>query len=198
MTALSTNTPPVYRTFTSSPSGSGRVGGLVQPGYGINTITITNARRRVFASPSPYSLHTKCWFCCDSLHRSSILGCNDGRSRPANLNPNGGNVVLATQLRSPVAISTGTKFTTSGCSVSATTGGASAGTYTSGTSGTCTVVITMAGATGSTAPNGWSCEATDETTVADLQHQTAQSPTTATIAGTTVSGDVINFHCIGY
>lgn len=50
------------------------------------------------------------------------------------------------------------QFTTTGCSVSAHTGGATAGTYTSGTSGTCTVVITFNGATvstftGSTATN---------------------------------------------
>lgn len=95
-------------------------------------------------------------------------------------------------------ISTGTKFTTSGCSVSATTGGATAGTYTSGTTGTCTVTITMNGATGLTATNGWSCWAADLTTPADLITQTASSTTTATLAGTTVSGDVINFGCMGY
>lgn len=94
--------------------------------------------------------------------------------------------------------SVGTKFTTSGCSVSATTGGATAGHYTSGTTGTCTVTITMNGATGLSAANGWSCFANDQTTVADVQHQTASNATTATIAGTTVSGDVISFGCIGY
>lgn len=95
-------------------------------------------------------------------------------------------------------ISSGTKFTTTGCSVSATTGAATAGTYTSGTSGTCTVVITMAGATGLTAPNGWACYASDRTTVADLITQTASSATTATLSGTTVTGDVVSFGCIGY
>src|SRR5262249_41906574 len=75
-------------------------------------------------------------------------------------------------------ISGGTKFTTSGCSVSATTGGAIAGTYTSGTTGTCTVVVTMNGATGVTAPNGWSCWAADLTTPADIITQTASSTTT--------------------
>lgn len=95
-------------------------------------------------------------------------------------------------------ISGGTKFTTSGCSVSATTGGATAGTYMSGTTGTCTTVITMNGATGLTAPNGWSCWGNDQTTAADLIGQSASSSTTATLKGTTVSGDVINFGCIGY
>lgn len=96
-------------------------------------------------------------------------------------------------------IAGGTKFTTSGCSVSATVGGAFAGTYTSGTSGTCTVVITINGATGATAPTGWTCYANDETTPVDVQHQIApHSATTATISGTTVSGDVVSFGCIGY
>lgn len=91
-----------------------------------------------------------------------------------------------------------TKFTTSGCSVSATTGGSTTGTYTSGTTGACTVVITMNGATGVTATTGWSCYASDRTTPADLITQTASSTTTATLAGTTVSGDVISFGCKGY
>lgn len=91
-------------------------------------------------------------------------------------------------------------FTLTGCSVSAHAGGGSSGTYTSGTNGACTVVITMAtdfGA-GITAPNGWFCEANDLTTNADLTKQTASSQTTATLSGTTVSGDVINFSCSGY
>jgi len=100
-------------------------------------------------------------------------------------------------------ISTGTKFsTTTGTScgtVGTLTGGASAGTYVSGAS-TCTVVLLFGGATGATAPNGWSCRATDLTTSADafLQKQTASTATTATLTGTTVSGDVVSFSCVGY
>jgi hypothetical protein len=92
----------------------------------------------------------------------------------------------------------GTKFTISGCTAGTTVGGATAGTYTSGTTGTCTVVITMNGATGLTAPNGWSCAASDLTTPADTQTQSASTTTTATITGTTITGDVIAFHCMGY
>lgn len=95
-------------------------------------------------------------------------------------------------------ISKGTKFTTTGCSVSATIGGATAGTYTSGTTGACPVVITMNGATGLSAPNGWACTASDRTTTANGQQNTASTATTATISGTTVTGDVISFHCTGY
>lgn len=91
-----------------------------------------------------------------------------------------------------------TKFTASGCSISATSGGATSGTYTSGTSGTCTAAITMNGATGLTAPNGWVCSAFDRTTAADAQLQTVSSATGATIAGTTVSGDIVAFSCQPY
>lgn len=92
-------------------------------------------------------------------------------------------------------ISGGTTFTASGCSVSALVGGATAGTFTSGTAGTCTVVITMSGLV---APNGFSCFASDRTTAADIITQTASTNATATLSGTTVSGDVISFGCIGY
>lgn len=91
-----------------------------------------------------------------------------------------------------------TKFTTTGCSISATAGSGTAGTYTSGVTGSCAAVITINGATGMTAPTGWACSATDRTTPADIQNQTASTPTTATITGTTVSGDVIAFQCQPY
>jgi hypothetical protein len=91
-------------------------------------------------------------------------------------------------------VSTGTKFTASGCSNSTLVGGATAGSYKSGTSGACTVVITP----GITAPNGWACAAYDLTTTTDVQAQTGSTVATATIAGTTVSGDIVSFHCIGY
>lgn len=91
-----------------------------------------------------------------------------------------------------------TKFTATGCSVSSTIGGGSAGKYTSGTTGTCTVVVTINGATGSTATNGWTCWANDETTPADKIQTIASTTTTATISGTTVSGDIISFGCIGF
>lgn len=96
--------------------------------------------------------------------------------------------------------SIGTKFTTTGCSVSATTGGGSAGVFTLGAN-TCSVVVTMNGATGLTATNGWSCFANDRTsaTVFAIQ-QTASSATTATfsIPATAGATDVINFACTAY
>lgn len=92
-----------------------------------------------------------------------------------------------------------TRFTISGCS--ATIGAANnsnVGTFTSGTTGTCTVVITP----GFTATNGWVCYSSDITTIpalfTGLMHQTATNATTATVSGTTVTSDVINFSCLPY
>lgn len=96
--------------------------------------------------------------------------------------------------------SSGTKFTGTGCGISTTVGGASAGTFTV-TSGTCSVVVTINGATGLTATNGWSCFANDRTTAAvGFVEQTADTTTTATfsIPTTVVSGDVINYACTAY
>lgn len=119
------------------------------------------------------------------------------------LNITGSGTTIAAAGTSPVTsasalVQGATKFTTSGCSISATTGTGTAGTYTSGTSGTCTAVITINGATGMTAPDGWNCDAHDWTTPSDAQLQTASSATTATIAGTTASGDVVHFACQAY
>lgn len=96
--------------------------------------------------------------------------------------------------------SIGTKFTTSGCSVSSTTGGATAGVMTLGAN-TCSVVVTMNGATGLTATNGWSCFANDRTsaTISAIQ-QTASTTTTATFSIPVAAGatDVINFGCTAF
>lgn len=91
----------------------------------------------------------------------------------------------------------GTTFTTNaGCSETSLTGGASVGSVASGTTGTCTFIVTMGDT--DTAAHGWKCTADDETTPADLIHQSGHSTKTATLTGTTVSGDVISFACFGY
>lgn len=94
-------------------------------------------------------------------------------------------------------ISAGTKFTSNGgCSETALVGGASAGKFVSGTTGVCTLIVTIGDAV--TATNGWACYANDLTTPADLIHETATNTNTFTLSGTTISGDVINFGCMGY
>ena len=82
----------------------------------------------------------------------------------------------------------------SGCSLTASTGGGSAGKFVSGTSGTCTVTVTSS----VTVANGYACWANDITTPADTLHQTAYTTTTSTISGTTVSGDVIVWGCLAF
>lgn len=96
-------------------------------------------------------------------------------------------------------ISKGTKFTTSGCSVSSTTGGASAGTLTLGANN-CSLVITINGATGATAPNGWVCQIDDQTAPTILIGQTSTTTTTATFSVPVTAGatDVLQFGCTGY
>lgn len=95
-------------------------------------------------------------------------------------------------------ISTGTKFTASGCSNSNTIGGAAAGRFTVGSTGACSVTITMAGAQGMAAPNGWNCSANNLTAPASLITQSASATGTATLQGTVTTGDVISFSCMGY
>lgn len=126
-----------------------------------------------------------------SIDGPPVAGTNATITAPYALAVGSGNSAI------PAIVSTGTKFTVSGCSVSSTTGGAAAGQFTSGTTGTCTAVITINGASGATAPNGWSCWSSDEVT-GNLFRQTANTATTATLVGTTVTGDTITFGCMGF
>lgn len=82
----------------------------------------------------------------------------------------------------------------SGCSAGTQLGGGTAGSFASGTTGACAVTLTFA----FTAPTGWACSAANGTTPANLYQQNGGSATTATFTGTTVSGDVIRFHCVAY
>jgi hypothetical protein len=99
------------------------------------------------------------------------------------------------QVESPMQAG-GTKFRISGCSTSASSGGAWAGSYTSGTTGSCTVTIVPTTVTA--AAHGWICDAHDTTTPADVINQTGFTTTTATLSGPTASGDVIVFKCSAF
>lgn len=85
-------------------------------------------------------------------------------------------------------------ITVSGCALTTPVGGSSAGQFHSGTTGTCTVTITP----GYQAPNGYFVTANDLTTPADTMRQTGSTTTSATISGTTVSGDLVNFKVTPY
>lgn len=95
----------------------------------------------------------------------------------------------------------GTKFTTTGCSISATSGTATSGTFTLGAN-SCTAVITPNGATGTgSIYTGWSCSAWDQTAPTVLIG--GNSSSTATTASFTIPAgagatDVIGFNCQHY
>lgn len=90
----------------------------------------------------------------------------------------------------------GQTFTASGCSNGTLVGGSTAGSFLSGTTGTCTVTITMGGS--QTATNQWMCQAANTSTPANLVIMTASNTTTATLSGTTTSGDKIVWSCVGF
>jgi len=89
----------------------------------------------------------------------------------------------------------GTTFTLSanGCGATSLAGGGTAGKLVSGTTGTCTFTVSLP-----TAANGWSCWANNLTTTANRIFETGVNASAAAFSGTTVSGDLINFGCIGY
>jgi hypothetical protein len=95
-------------------------------------------------------------------------------------------------------IAGGTTFTASGCTNSALTGGATAGTFTVGQNTACTIVITMGNT--ATAPHGWNCsQASDETSVPTVAiRQTAHSTTSCSLLMTVATNDVVAFSAIGF
>jgi hypothetical protein len=107
----------------------------------------------------------------------------------------GTNVFTGTSNSFTGVIFGGTTFTiASGCGTTTSlTGGRQAGSFVAGQTA-CAPIITP----GFTAPHGFSCWANDLTTNADTIHQIATSTTTATLSGTVVSGDTVNFGCMAY
>lgn len=210
LTAAST-TPSVLDTGTISFAGTSTgswTGFSYTGGFGLATSNIYNgsAAMRVFSLTPTFNVGTS-----STKGYEFIYGKPTETSVGTGLtnyflhfqNAGGSDVFTADtagRVTSVATVSGGTKFTTSGCSVSASTGGASAGVFTVGAN-TCSVVVTMNGATGITVPNGWSCFANDRTstTVFAIQ-QTASSGTTATfsIPATAGSTDVISFGCIAF
>lgn len=113
-----------------------------------------------------------------------------------------GRVDSSIGLRAPYYHEAGTKFTATGtgCTVGATVGGPTGGTFTLA-AGPCTSVLITMGGSFVASDNGWTCEAHDKTAPTVLiGGESASNTTTATftipaLAGTT---DVISFHCTGY
>lgn len=89
-------------------------------------------------------------------------------------------------------IPAGTATTCTGATIG-TGSKSNAGFVTATTTGTSTIVITFP----VTAPTGWNISASDSTAVTNMV-QTASTTTTATLSGTTVSGDVIRYVAFCY
>jgi len=161
---------------------------LILPGYSFSGAPIG---QYCFASGADYSTHAISCISYSDLTNTVSFDTTTGYGGNANLLAN--NVTIQGAL-----ISAGTKFTLAGtCSVSATAGGASAGTMTLGAN-TCTATIAF----GLTAPNGWSCHANDQTTAAGntLLHFTSYTQTTAVLSVPATAGtaDVIDFACTAF
>lgn len=91
-----------------------------------------------------------------------------------------------------IFVATGTATTCTGATIG-TGSKSNAGFVTATTTGTSTIVITFP----VTAPTGWNIAASDSTAVTNMV-QTASTTTTATLSGTTVSGDVIRYIAMAY
>ena len=85
-------------------------------------------------------------------------------------------------------------LTTGSCSGSTPAGGTTTGTFVAATCTSSNYKISGL----PTAPNGWNCYITDRTTPADILTETASTTTSATISGSTVASDVIQFTCNMY
>lgn len=126
------------------------------------------------------------------------IGNNGAQITQANLTTN--LPITLGKVTAPGVMAAGTKFTTTGCSVSATSGGGTAGVFTLGAN-SCTVVVTLNGATGFAATNGWQCVAVDRTAPTVLiGGNSSSSTTTASFVIPAGAGatDVIGFACTGY
>lgn len=175
--------------LSSSASGIRMLGGSVSQ---YNWLIDTNNSHSNFFELAPSTAAGGSTFATPVfvVHQSGAVGVgiNSGIS--------GVGVYIAGKSQSYWDQRSGTTFSVSGCATtSALTGGATAGSFATTTTGTCTAVVTMGSS--ATATNGWSCTVSDQTT-GNLMRQTASTTTTATLAGTTVSGDTVVFSCVGY
>jgi hypothetical protein len=109
---------------------------------------------------------------------------------------NGTNGSVAGLLETEAIISAGghPTGTTGTCTASSFVGGFTAGTFSSATCAGGTYILSGL----PTAPNGYACIAQDQTTPADTVKQTANGTSSVTFTATTVSSDVVAFHCMAF
>lgn len=174
-------------TMNGSTSGSVSITPPAVAGTATNAIVISNAVQLASGNPLQWNGDT-------GISRPGVAGTlafGAGTAGSSNARLEAGAYLIA-----------GTKFATNaGCGESAgtTTGGATAGKFTTAGSTSCTSIITMGSAIA--AINGWSCWVHDATTSADYNnpHISSTSTTQVTIvSGTIVAADVLEWGCVGY
>lgn len=132
-----------------------------------------------------------------SLFINSALNCGFYLSATGLIEVNTGTAISGTSnaasLKALAFMPAGTATTCTGATIG--TGSKShAGFVTATTTGVSTIVITFP----VTAPTGWNVMATNNTAVANAISQTTNTTTTATISGTTTSGDVVSYIAFPY
>jgi hypothetical protein len=195
-TATTTNVTRAYGYFANACTNSSTSGAVISHCYGFYTNHNTAGSVDNYAFFSNGKIRLAYFSGDNGIDLESTGGVattvlkNDGTDTLTISALTGKGIAIAAE---PIA--TGSQ-NVSGCSLTNALGGAWAGSFKSGTSGTCTVTITP----GITAPNGFACDAHDLTTAADANNmvQTAYNQTTATIAGTTVSADLITWKCVAF
>lgn len=185
-TSASGNTAVGYQAGLSNTSGQNNIYIGITTNAGGNGIT-TGSGNVVIGGASITGLSA-------ALANSIIIGDGVGNIRLDYGNTTASVWTTTAPMARPANIANGSVPTLTGtCTTGTQTGGNTAGKFVA----TCTaqtVIMTFS----TTAPTGWVCNAHDLTTPADALNQTASSQTTATLTGTTVASDVIQFDCTAF
>lgn len=197
-TIAGSSSQPGY-TFTSGISNSGWFSGSASSACWISTASTTSCQNSTGLEVSNTSFLG--WSVSATATGTKNLSLSDDNSTSGLgvLDIGSGGSGTTGKIKASSYMSVGTKFTTNaGCSETTLVGGGSVGKFSTVGSTGCTTIVTMGDT--ATAPNGWACFAHDLTTSADYNNpRVSSNATTATIVtGTIVSGDVIEFGCIGY
>lgn len=186
-TGVAITTAGSYSGVAASPGttgGSASVQPVFQFGFGIATVTVSNAGAGYLCNPTP-QVYTNYVYVTDdySASLSPVMSCS---TVAIPVNP--GIVVGGTIFGVAVSASTCAGATSK-------TGGATAGTFILTTGGTgCVYTYTLP-----TAPHGWICQGSDITAKADaVQSATGVTSCALTQAAAASNSDVIGFSAIGY
>lgn len=206
-----TATTSAVNSLTISNSSTSTLGGTIgAAGTGTNLdITITPkgsgnlnlpGGSLIRASDGTLKMNASVWMNANAATIGLAFGTSFdtliGRDGAGGVQVNDTNAITSTAhagyIKALTFIPAGTATTCTGATIG-TGSKSNAGFVTATTTGTSTIVITFP----VTAPTGWNVSASDSTAVTNMV-QTASSTTTATLSGTTVSGDVIRYIAMAY